>query len=464
MISLSASRGDGNGHWDRDHGDFIGQHEDRALARAVGFLAMLRDVEAESLGLLVGAERHDQAEHLEDDEGHDAGIDEGRAGAERLLAELRRVAGEEAISATPFLRGKDSGEQRASEAADTVAGEDVERIIQARARAEQDHEVAGEGGDSAQGQRTERAHEAGGGGDGHETDDDAGRGAHGGDVSGAHGVEDRPDHQRRHRRQEGVGERQCRRSVRGERAAAVEAEPAEPEQPGAQQHEGDVVRQDRLAPIVLAGAQHRRGDERRHAGVDVHDGATGEVEHAQGTEPATTPDPVGDGGVHQEQPHRDEHDVGPEAHALHHRTRDQGRRDDGEGALIGHEQQVRNGALGRQVDTVQERVAESAEPRRARGEREAVGHERPQDPDKPEGHVAHHHGVERILRPDQATVEERQGWRHEEHQRGRHENPGGVGRHEGWNGILQREEKVWTGHSETASMREGTGQRADLGK
>ena len=86
-----------------------------------------------------------------------------------------------------------------------------------------------------------------------------------------------------------------------------------------------------------------------------------------------------------------------------------------------------------------QRVAESAEPRRALGEREAVGDERPQDPDEPERHVAHHHGIERILRPDQATVKERQGRRHEEHQRGRHEHPGGVGGHEGRNGILQRE-------------------------
>ena len=42
---------------------------------------------------------------------------------------------------------------------------------------------------------------------------------------------------------------------------------------------------------------HERRDERRHAGVHVHDGAAGEVERAHLREPAAAPDPVRDGRV-----------------------------------------------------------------------------------------------------------------------------------------------------------------------
>ena len=76
-----------------------------------------------------------------------------------------------------------------------------------------------------------------------------------------------------------------------ERAAGVEAEPAEPEQPGAEQHERHVVRQERLAREVLARAEHEGGDERRHAGVHVDDGAAREVERAELSPASRRPTP-----------------------------------------------------------------------------------------------------------------------------------------------------------------------------
>ena len=148
-----------------------------------------------------------------------------------------------------------------------------------------------------------------------------------------------------------------------ERAAAVEAEPAEPEQPRAEEREGDVVRQDRLAAVVLAGAEHERGDERRDAGVDVHHRAAGEVEHAAAHEPAAAPDPVRHRRVDQQGPERDEGDVGPEPHPLDHGAGDQRGRDDGERALVGHEQDVRDGALGLGAHAAEPEVGEAAEQR-----------------------------------------------------------------------------------------------------
>jgi hypothetical protein len=48
-------------------------------------------------------------------------------------------------------------------------------------------------------------------------------------------------------------------------AAAVEAEPAEPEQAGADQHVDGVVGEERLAPVVFARSDDERGGERREA-------------------------------------------------------------------------------------------------------------------------------------------------------------------------------------------------------
>ena len=87
-----------------------------------------------------------------------------------------------------------------------------------------------------------------------------------------------------------------------DRAAGVEAEPAEPEQAGAEQRERDVVREDRLPREVLARADHDRRDKRGHAGVDVDDRAAREVERAHLRQPAAAPDPVRDRAVDERPP------------------------------------------------------------------------------------------------------------------------------------------------------------------
>ena len=71
------------------------------------------------------------------------------------------------------------------------------------------------------------------------------------------------------------------------RASAIEAEPPEPEETGAKQGERHVLRNDGLPRVVLARAEHDRYHERRGGGVDVDDGAAGEIERAQLAEPAS---------------------------------------------------------------------------------------------------------------------------------------------------------------------------------
>ncbi len=216
-------------------------------------------------------------------------------------------------------------------------------------------------------------------------------------------------------------------AVGGERAPGVEAEPAEPEEGGAQQHEGDAVRQERLASVVAARSQDPSGDQRRGAGVDVHHRAAGEVERPERPEPAAAPDPMADRGVDHQGPAGTERDESAEAHPLDHGAGDQGRSDDREGSLVGEEEEMGDRPLGLDADAGEQREVEAAEEARPRGECERVTGERPGEPHPGERGEAHHHGVERVLRAHQPAVEEGEPGGHEQHQGGRHEHPGGVG-------------------------------------
>ena len=87
-------------------------------------------------------------------------------------------------------------------------------------------------------------------------------------------------------RQQRVREREHAGVAGREAAAAVEAEPAEPQQAGAEQHVDRVVRQQRLAPVVLARADDERRRQRREAGAHLDRHAAGEVERpALGSQP-----------------------------------------------------------------------------------------------------------------------------------------------------------------------------------
>ena len=68
------------------------------------------------------------------------------------------------------------------------------------------------------------------------------------------------------------------RGCRRQRRAGVEAEPADPEQAGADEAEHDRVRRHGLLRVAEALAEVERRDQRGDAGGDVHDGAAGEVE------------------------------------------------------------------------------------------------------------------------------------------------------------------------------------------
>ena len=172
-----------------------------------------------------------------------------------------------------------------------------------------------------------------------------------------------------------------------ERAAGVEAEPAEPQQRRAHDGHGQVVRLHRLVPVAAALAEHDRADERGDARGDVHDGAAGEVERAELLQPAAVaPDPVGERVVDEGRPEHGEQQEGRELHALGEGAGDQRRRDDGEHHLEQHEHLMRDRLRvrveGLDADAAQADPVEAADDAAlVRAEGEAVAPQHPLDRD-----------------------------------------------------------------------------------
>ena len=237
-------------------------------------------------------QRNDDPDDLQQNEADDAAVDNRDPHGRRLNTELAGLP-KSAPSAMPFSAFcantpvSSAPTVPPTPCAATTSSESSSEVF-----ARQTSRGSWNRGNGAERDGAHRADEARGRGNRDQSDDDRGRRADGGRLAGTRVVEQRPDDERSHRREEGGHERQpgdgaCRQS-----AARVETEPAEPEQTGAQQRERHVVRQQRRAWIVAAFADDNRRDQRRDTGVDVHDRASGEVERTHVGEPAAAPDPV----------------------------------------------------------------------------------------------------------------------------------------------------------------------------
>ena len=82
-------------------------------------------------------------------------------------------------------------------------------------------------------------------------------------------------------RDHGVDEGQRRDAVGFEVRSGVEAEPADPQQRGADHGHGQRVRSHQLLAVADALADDQRADQTGDAGIDVHHRAAGEVERAR---------------------------------------------------------------------------------------------------------------------------------------------------------------------------------------
>ena len=228
--------------------------------------------------------------------------------------------------------------------------------------------------------------------------------------------------------------------VGGELGAGVEAEPAEPQQAGAEEHERRVVRDGDALLEADALAEDEGQRESRSTGVDVDRGATGEVDRAEAErllhavgDPAAVgeaavfgeaevEDPARDREVDDGRPERGEDHPRAELRAVGDGAGDERDGDDGERRLEGDEGERRvRRALGSleqalQPDRVPVDRPRGDEPVSA-GERDRVAVDDPQHADESHGAEAEHHHADDALGLDQAAVEEREARRHQKDER-----------------------------------------------
>src|SRR5664280_1311528 len=152
-----------------------------------------------------------------------------------------------------------------------------------------------------------------------------------------------PGQQRGRSRQLGADERLSRRAVGRQRGTGVEAKPAEPQDPDAEQGQRHAVRLHLRARPASPLTDHQHDRQRRGPSVGVHDGAAGEVQRSQLVQPSGgREDPVRDRRIDEHRPQGHEQHEAAELHPVRKRAGDQRRRNDREHHLEGHEGQWRN--------------------------------------------------------------------------------------------------------------------------
>ena len=285
-----------------------------------------------------------------------------------------------------------------------------------------------------------------------------------------------PRQRRRRGRDEGVGHGERRAAIGFEVRSGVEAEPADPEQRGADHGHGQRMRSHQVLAVAGALADQQRADQTGDAGVDVHHGAAREVDRALLEDPAgvgvdfielglrrslrrrvsrrrerldrirdrirsgPVPDHVRDREIDQRHPERDEQRDRRELHPFGEGADDESGGDRREGHLEADIDQLRDigidaecRRLGIRRHAHQEGLGEAADEVGAAGEGEAVAVKRPEDGDHADGVEHLHQHREHVLGTDEAAIEQRKaGDRHQQHQHRRRQHPGVVALVDGW--------------------------------
>ena len=246
-------------------------------------LGMDDQVDPADLVLLVDPEAHQLVDHESDDARDHEGVDAHRAAAEQLPAELVEPAAvQQAIDAGGSGgRGDQADAERADHSADQVDADDVEPVVVAPAVLQPDRERADHARDDAHHHRADRRQRPAGRGDGDQAGHQAGRGAQRGGVTVPQPLDEDPAQRAGGAREERRREDHGRGVVGTQGGAGVEAEPAEPQQAGAQHHQGQVVRPHRLLAEPDPPPEHEGQRERRGSGGDLDRGAASEVDHLE---------------------------------------------------------------------------------------------------------------------------------------------------------------------------------------
>ncbi len=146
----------------------------------------------------------------------------------------------------------------------------------------------------------------------------------------------------------GVEEGERGHAVGRQRGAGVEAEPPEPEQAGAEHHQRQVVWAHRFGSEAEPWSEYQGQREPGGTGVDVDDGAAGEVDDPQvrGDPAVRAEDPVRDRGVDERHQAATKITQVAELGAVGDGPAEQGRGDDREHQLEGREDEDGYGTRG----------------------------------------------------------------------------------------------------------------------
>jgi len=378
---------------------------------------------------------HQLLEHLDgdvaDDEGVDGAADDGEELDTKQLAAVTKVTGD-------LFGGEDADADRTEGTTHTVHGPDIESVIEIELLGELDAAVAPRHAEDTDDEGGPRLDVSSSRSDGGETGDGADAGTDEGRLTFHLPFEQEPAEESRRGGNLRVHSGESGGAVGSQRGAAVEAEPAKPEQAGTEGNERNVVRVgvELIAFELLAVRQGENGGERGEAGGGVHDDAAGEILDALLSHPTAAPDPVAEREVDQVNPDEDEDEVRHESHAIGKGASHETRRDDGEHALKAGEHVHRNlfagVARGEPIHVLEEVIRLRSTDEITARLPKAQG-EPPHDPD--DGDETHrdvvlHHDGQHVRRAHETAVEEGQSRRHEVHERHRDEDERGVTRAE----------------------------------
>ena len=327
---------------------------------------------------------------------------------------------------------------------------DVEGIVIAELELQTAGQAGEHTGDGAEHDGPQRGDHIGGRGDGDEARDDAGSGTHCGVVAGADLLGEAPGEHCRSGCSGRGNPRVAGGAVGCEGGTGVEAEPAEPQQEGAEHDERNIVRAERLRAEALTLADDQHDDQSGDCGVDVDDRTTCEIvggcadrlgNGAVSGQQTTVPHHVSERSVIERDPQRHENHPRGVLHTFGYGAADQRDGDHGERGLEGHVHADRvvvavqcgrceDALIGNHGVLQQEagcRVAEDAADRGAGvGDRPTPQH--PHDHRDGQCGRLHDHHIQHGLGADHATIEERHTRRHEEHKGRGSQYPRGISR------------------------------------
>ena len=309
------------------------------------------------------------------------------------------------------LEAENPGEDGTHDAADAVHSEDIERVIVAQLVLHLDGEnVAEDGGNGADAERSGDARRARGGGDCHQPRDRARGRTDGSDDIRKQFLNGHPHHDRR-----GAGDLRdqhghARSAVCDKCRARVEPEPTHPQQACTDDDQRDIVRGELHFLETFSRTDHETAHQSGDGRIDVDHRASCEIEHMELVKKsARAPRHVPDRQVGDREPDDAEDHHRAELDALREGTDDQRRGDDGESHLEHHENRLRVAPrIALRGDSFEEKFRSVSEEGIAirGGERVAVSD--PQQAHHTRHREALHEDGEHVLGAHQTAVEQRE--------------------------------------------------------